>query len=191
MYLIYDIEIEKAIPGKQLVKGIEYCAGWSDYENMGIAVIGYKWSHEDAASYTTSAEGFLDMLMQYDDEYYHLIGFNSRNFDDKLLTANGLEGVETGYDLLEQVRIAAGFKAEYKSVPRGYKYDLNSIAQANGAAKTGSGALAPVLWQQGKKQEVVDYCINDVLVTEKILQFGLAEKLVDPNTGSKLQLASL
>ena len=117
MYLIYDIEIEKAIPTRQLIKGIDYCAGWSDYENMGIAVIGYKWSHEDVASYTTSAEGFLDMLMQYDDEYYHLVGFNSRNFDDRLLTANGLEGIETDYDLLEQVRIAAGFKAGYKSVP--------------------------------------------------------------------------
>ena len=190
MYLIYDIEIEKAIPTRQLIKGIDYCAGWSDYENMGIAVIGYKWSHEDVASYTTSAEGFLDMLMQYDDEYYHLVGFNSRNFDDRLLTANGLEGIETDYDLLEQVRIAAGFKAGYKSVPKGYKYSLESISQSNGTAKTGQGALAPVLWQQGKKQEVIDYCINDVLITEKILELGLAGALVDPNTGNKLQLAS-
>jgi hypothetical protein len=191
MYLIYDIEIAKAIPPKHPVKGIEYCNGWSDFENMGIAVIGYKWSHEANARHTLSAIGFLDMLMQYEEEDYKLVGFNSRSFDDKLLAANDLAGIETHYDLLEQIRVAAGFKGDYKSVPKGYKYSLDNIAQDNGAAKTGQGALAPVLWQQGKNQEVIDYCINDVLITEKILQLGLAGELVDPNTGNKLQLASI
>jgi hypothetical protein len=39
--IIVDIEILKAIPksGEALIPGIEYCAGWRDFENMGITVV--------------------------------------------------------------------------------------------------------------------------------------------------------
>jgi hypothetical protein len=120
-----------------------------------------------------------------------LVGFNSKGFDDKLLAANGLEGIETHYDLLEEIRIAAGFDAHFSSVPKGYSYKLDALAKANGSAKTGSGELAPVLWQQGKKQEVIDYCKMDVEITSKILNLGLAGELIDPNTGDKLKLRNL
>lgn len=41
-YLIYDIEIRKAILGKGEARqsGREYCAGWQDHANMGVSVVG-------------------------------------------------------------------------------------------------------------------------------------------------------
>jgi len=189
--LIYDIEIINAIPTKEpRIEGIEYCKSWGDFEGMGIAVIGYKWNDEPADC-AYNAESFLDVLRFYDDDEHQLVGFNSLSFDDKLLAAHGLEGIETHYDLLEQVRIAAGFKAHFQSVPRGYSYKLDALAKANGMAKTGSGALAPVLWQQGERQSVIDYCLHDCEITAAILDMGLAGELIDPNTGNKLQLAGL
>ena len=57
-------------------------------------------------------------------------------------------------------------------------FTLNSFAEANyGMGKTGNGGLAPVLWQQGKRGEVIDYCLNDVYLTkllfDKIIRFQI------------------
>ena len=70
-------------------------------------------------------------------------------------------------------------------------YKLDAIARANGMAKSGDGQMAPLLWQQGKRQEVIDYALNDVRITRDILKLGLKGELVDPNTNKLLQLASL
>lgn len=68
---------------------------------------------------------------------------------------------------------------------------LHAVAKANGMSKTGTGSLAPKLWQEGKRQEVIDYCLNDVTLTYKLLNLGLDGKLKDPNTGKSLKLRPL
>lgn len=187
--LIYDIEIIKATPTKEpRIEGIEYCDGRHDYKGMGIAVIGYKYNDEPA-NHCKAVDEFRYLLEQVYGETCSLIGFNSKSFDDRVLEDNYLV-IETDYDLLEQVRIAAGFKAHFQSVPRGYSYKIDALAKANGMAKTGSGALAPVLWQQGEHDRVRDYVVMDCEITAAILDLGLAGELIDPNTGNKLQLAS-
>jgi hypothetical protein len=191
-YLIYDCEIRKLIPDRNASNDprFDYCGGWGDHANMGISVIG-----------TINQDG-NEMAIVPDDDYNHvdiialeeqkalLIGFNSANFDDKLCQAHGIN-IHTDYDILEEVRIAAGFAADFRSVPKGYSYKLDAIVRANGMAKTGHGELAPMLWQQGKRQEVIDYCLNDVRITRSILELGLKGELKDPNTGKMLKLKSL
>jgi DEAD/DEAH box helicase domain-containing protein len=186
-YLIYDCEIEKLIPprNEQRMDGYEYCEGWRDFENMGISVIGCKWSGEKSPFACFSADEFRRIEAQ---RTVMLIGFNSWSFDDELLKANGYNTF-TEYDVLEQVRLAAYGSDSYKDQPKGYSYSLGKIAEANGFAKTGSGELAPKLWQDGRRQEVIDYCLNDVVITEKILLLGLEGKLIDPNDGKLLKLA--
>lgn len=187
-YVIYDCEIIKCIPTKEArFDDYEYCDGWHDHANMGISVIGYYQSHVDSyhAIVSSDLHNFPVVVAGC-----KIVGFNSRSFDDRLMAANNMP-VKTDYDLLEEVRIAAGFAAHYSSVPKGYSYSLDAIARANGMAKTGSGALAPQLWQQGKHQEVIDYCLMDVKITKTLLDLGMAGKLIDPNTGSKLQLKSI
>ena len=188
--LIYDIEIANCIPTKEpRIEGIKYCKNWIDYVGMGIAVIGYKYNDEPA-SHCKTVDEFRYLLEQVYGETCSLIGFNSKSFDDRVLEDNYLV-IETDYDLLEQVRIAAGFKAHFQSVPRGYSYKLDALAKANGMAKTESGAMAPVLWQQGEHDRVREYCKVDVEITSAILDLGLAGELIDPNTDNKLQLTSL
>jgi len=198
-YLIYDCEIEKLIPSRNepIEPNFKYCKGWTDYEGMGISVIGYlaidygciSTGHVDFSNEKSMLEPILNRFKTRVKQSV-AIGFNSRNFDDRLLAANGIE-IETRYDLLEQVRIAAFGSPRWQDTPKGRTYKLDAIAQANGMAKTGSGELAPKLWQLGKKQEVIDYCKNDVKLTYDLMKLGLQGRLIDPNTGEYLKINPL
>lgn len=189
-FLIYDCEIINCIPGRDGEKNPEfsYCAGWNDHANMGISVIGLYSSLWDSTAHLVDKD--FHRMEPIAAQHDWIVGFNSRNFDDRLLAANGIS-IKTTYDLLEEARIAAGWGATYDTVPRGYSYSLQALAIANGDSKSGSGELAPMLWQMGKHQEVIDYCLQDIHVTRKILELGLAGELLDPNTGEKLRLRGM
>lgn len=57
----------------------------------------------------------------------------------------------------------------------GYRIKLDDVAAATiGTKKSAHGLLAVQWWKEGKKQEVVDYCMQDVKVTKEVFEFGLA-----------------
>ena len=95
--------------------------------------------------------------------------------------------METEYDLLCEVRLASGQPALYTPGETRAGYNLDALALANlGKAKTGHGALAPALWQQGKYHEVIRYCLNDVMLTKAL--FDRRATLIDPTDGADLCL---
>lgn len=189
--IVYDAEIIKCIPNGKPSLDYEYCGGWDDFENMEISVIGF---YSDKKSlwfngYCHCLKPFHDFQRLVNNES-QIIGFNSKQFDDNLCKANGIK-IKTTYDLLEEVRLAAFGSPLWQDTPKGHSYSLDAIARANGMTKTGSGALAPQLWQEGKHQEVIDYCVNDVKLTVELLNLGLKGKLINPNNGKYLQLRPL
>jgi DEAD/DEAH box helicase domain-containing protein len=188
---LYDIEIEQAIPNGDKIPGIRYCHGWTDYEGMGISVIGYQWKDEEP-NHCLSIGEFSKLLYGYKEKYrnFRMLGFNSRSFDDKILNAFGIPGIQTQYDILEEVREAAGHHP--RKTPKGHTYTLDAIAKANNlGGKSGDGAMAPVYWQRAEYQRVIDYCKFDIFLTRSILDLGLAGELIDPNTGKKLQFEAI
>lgn len=189
--LVYDCEIIKCIPTGELNKNYKYCGGWRDFNNMGISVIGF---YSDKSSlwfngYNHCLTPFQDFQKLVNNES-QIVGFNSKQFDDNLCQANGIE-IKTTYDLLEEIRLSAFGSPHWEDTPKGHSYSLGAIASANGAAKTGSGDAAPQLWQDGKHQEVIDYCVNDVKLTVELLKLGLAGKLINPNNGEYLLIRPL
>jgi hypothetical protein len=200
--IVYDCEILRCIPSKEIEivslekredyfnrfgDGYQYCGGWEDFENMGITVIcaielksdrTYTFVHPNVAR-------FQELVYSTQKNNNKICGFNSANFDDRLCAANSI-AVATDFDLLEQVRLAAYGSTNWQDCPKGHSYKLDAIARANGFAKTGSGSLAPQVWQQGKYQEVIDYCMNDVKITKELILVFLENKLKDPNTGKTL-----
>lgn len=198
-YLIYDCEIIKAIPGPgpDRLPSISYCQGWGDFGNMGVSVIGYSVLRMDGGCAQYDEPKYLIgdcyglRAFERLAEEMRVIGFNSASFDDRLMTANGVSGVTTTYDLLEEVRRAACGSIDYRDVPTGRSYRLAAIGEANGYPKTGDGANAAIDWQQGRHHEVIEYCINDVRITAELLILGLKGKLKDPNTGVPLKLRPL
>lgn len=191
--LIYDCEIIKAIPEekKMPLADIEYCMGWDDLPNMGISVIGVNFIDTDTdtdiyINHSDINEYKYDKLLAFQDGLNGtdaLVGFNNQHFDDNLIKANGFNIPETivNYDLLAEIWEGAGLGRVFV-YPTHAGFSLEAICKANGIGeKSGSGANAAVLWQRGKHQEVIDYCMNDIKLTRALFDL-IQEKgeIVDP-----------
>lgn len=186
--LIYDCEIEKCIPERDGSRSpkLAYCEGWHDHANMGLTVI-CAWDYLTQMPRVFLGDNlpaFADLVKQRE----HVLGFNSRYFDDLLCQANGIE-VTTTYDLLVEVRRATGQPSAYVRGLTRAGYRLEDLCRANfGEGKSGNGELAPALWQQGRHGEVIDYCLRDVMLTKRLVESYTG--LVDPNGGPGLELAT-
>ncbi|MBF0121769.1 MAG: hypothetical protein HQK79_23305 [Desulfobacterales bacterium] len=170
--LVYDIEIKKAILGKneQPIKGIEYAADWNDYEGMGIAVIcAYDYQTERTRVFCEdNFKEFQDLV----NKRATIVGFNSIKFDNCLCRANGIEVYDyNSYDILHEIWRALGLGYDFdQSIHEGFGLDATFRANfPNQIGKTGTGGMAPVNWQRGKIGSVIDYCINDVRMTRLLL----------------------
>ncbi len=175
--LFYDCEIIKCIPNQweDNLPNYEYCDGWHDFPNMGISVIGAYIEWMDHYSAFTSNS--FDMFQQVVNIADEIIGFNSLSFDDNLCHANGIN-INTTIDLLCKVRVAAGMPPFFVQGVTRAGYSLNALATSNlEFQKSGSGELAPMLWQDGKRDEVIKYCLNDVKLLVELEKLPF---LIDP-----------
>lgn len=184
-HLFYDCEIAKCIPSQYEDNDpqFEYCEGWHDFPGMGIAVIGcYADWLDQYFTFEAHQLAEFNALVEQADE---IVGFNSVSFDDNLMHANGLD-ICTTIDVLARVRMAAGMPPYYVPGVTRAGYSLKAIAGANlDFNKTGSGELAPQLWQLGRKDEVKNYCINDVMLLVALWKLPI---IIDPTDGSELNI---
>lgn len=185
--LVYDCEIVKAIPSskEKPVSGIEYCNGWRDFQNMGISVIGaYDYESDRYRVFLEDGfEEFRDLVQERT-----AVAFNGRAFDDQLITANGMPPSVT-YDPLVEIWAGAGLGPTFEFPTHG-GYGLDAVCHANfGIRKTGNGAMAPILWQQGKHGRVIDYCLQDVKMERMLLDQIIATgRIMCPKTGGTLEI---
>lgn len=95
-----------------------------------------------------------------------LVSFNGDHFDipilDKYYTGD-LTKIKS-LDLLKEVK---------KSLGRRIKLDL--IAEATlGRNKSGHGLEAITWWREGKIDQIIKYCLEDVKITKEIYEYALA-----------------
>ena len=180
--LIY--EIVNAIPERNAPKidGIDYCKGWDDQANMGVSVIGV---------YDTIADRYRVFTKESFEQFEELangrqlIGFNAIHFDDQVPKHVGMN-VQSDWDLLQELWVDAGLDRTFQ-YPSHAGFGLNATAEANGYGnKTGWGGHAPVQWQRGEYGSVIDYCLEDVRLTwrlvHQVITFGA---LRDPRDSAK------
>ena len=191
--IVYDCEIEKAIPAKneQPLPGIEYCKGWRDFEGMGISVItaidvGKKESR------VFLADNFGEFKALAENPNNILCGFNNRKFDDFLVGTIGVTiEPERSYDILREIWIASGLDPDTFTFSTHGGFSLEKVCVANfGVGKSGSGAFAPILWQQGRRGEVIDYCLRDTTLTYNLLQIIPVSGIKCPKTFRFLNIKS-
>lgn len=185
--LVYNLEIIKGIPGKTRIPRIAYCSGWNDFNNMGISVGAYAWlDKEPIEAFYWEDEfnrlKFIEALQSAD----IVSGFNSLAFDDRLLSANGVKA-RTSYDVLLEIRLAAYGSTNWKEQPEGDSYRLGDLSAANGMKRTGDDAFAPIDWQTGKREKVLEDCRNDVMIERSTLKLLLEGSLQNPNDKNMLQ----
>lgn len=166
---VYDLEIINAIPQKGVVNlpGIKYCRHWGDHANMGISVIcAARPSGDEMLTFICDPYVKLPQYGTLMDFYRlvaeadFLVSYGGHNFDSKVLSARGVHvRLSHHLDLLREVK-----KAINNQAPKGWK--LSDATQRIGyQAKDFDGAQAPILWQQGRHQEVIEYCQTDVYRT--------------------------
>lgn len=177
---IYDIEIRHAIATKQAEKnpGYKYCSGFDDFANMGIACIcAYDYQTD---KFRVFGQDELDAFRSFADSHDTAVGYNNIRFDNCLLADNSIViPPHKTYDILAEIYSALG------SYQKGCR--LDDVVKANfpnNSGKSGNGADAPLWWQDGLYTKVIDYCLNDVRLTkkllDKIIRFGYLNNPVRP-----------
>ena len=187
--IIYDSEIINCVPDWKTERdpAYKYCNGWGDYKGMGIAVIcAFDFSE---MRYRVFLEDNFDAFQELADSADIICGYNSHSFDDNLMEAHGIR-VKSNYDLLRFVRVASGQPADFTRGKTKGGYTLGAVAGANfGGSKTEDGAHAPKMWQDGKHGRVIDYCLEDVRLTRRII--GLKSDVLDPVTSQMLSVETI
>lgn len=95
----------------------------------------------------------------------YVIGYNNRSFDMPVLQAYYPGKVEHFgvFDILEDIREKIGRRLA-----------LNDVAYATlGRKKTGHGLMAIDYYKEGKWDELKKYCLDDVMVTKELFDFGV------------------
>ena len=99
-----------------------------------------------------------------------VVGFNVLNFDYEVLRAYSDERLDRlpTVDMLDHI---------YKRL--GFRVSLDSLAASTlGTAKSADGLQAVRWYKQGRMQEILDYCQQDVEVTRKLYEYGKQYKHV-------------
>ncbi|MFA6430243.1 MAG: ribonuclease H-like domain-containing protein [Candidatus Paceibacterota bacterium] len=94
-----------------------------------------------------------------------LIGYNSDSFDIPILNKyySGDLTKITSLDLLSEIKESLGRRIK-----------LDSVAEATlGRKKTGHGLEAMEWWKQGRIQDVINYCTEDVRITKDIYDYAV------------------
>ena len=98
-------------------------------------------------------------------EFDLLVGFNISRFDYAVL--GGLSRFD--FSRLPTLDILADVHARL-----GYRLSLDHLARETlGAAKSADGLQALAWWKDGRIQDIIAYCRQDVAVTRDLFEFGL------------------
>lgn len=180
-FVVYDVEIAKevdSVPGK-----------WDNPGAMGFAsAVTYSYA-DDRYRFWLGPEQqapLCDFLCRK-----MAVTFNGIKFDSRVLMGNSREVYKTGATvsgnlswmncdlLLEYIKARFGDpdvgRAEKRLGDRAIhdgSFSLDGLSEGTfGLHKTGHGARAPILYQQGKFAELLEYNCQDVRLTRKLFEF--------------------
>lgn len=150
--LVLDIETQRSFKD----------VGKQNLHKLGVSVVGIYDYLTD--SYESFEEKDLLRLDKRIREAELLVGFNIRRFDLPVLAPYLFTPIENlpVLDLLEAIEKA-----------RGHRASLESIAKPTlKLHKTGTGMDALALYEEGKIEELKQYCLNDVRLTKEVYDYG-------------------
>lgn len=162
--------------------------GWNDKRALGLSIGGF-YDYMTGGITWFDQENLWDTVQMLCDRQPLIISFNGYAFDRQVMwecLGHGVSDRTIGdemfqarysdwermwavsYDILAEVWRVTG-----RNYAKGNS--LDALCDANGIrGKTGHGAHAPVLWEEGRIAEVLNYCANDIDITRL-----LAEKVAE------------
>ncbi|MDP3880986.1 MAG: ribonuclease H-like domain-containing protein [bacterium] len=107
-------------------------------------------------------ENQFEEMKQFLSQRAILVGFSSNKFDIPILQHT------LDMDLMSYPRLDISDEIEIRT---GRLVGLNDLANHNlGTEKTGTGLNAPVLYREGKMDELKEYCRQDVEITARLFE---------------------
>lgn len=180
--VVYDLEIKKCVPGDAPIDpNYEYCKGWGDKAGMGVSVL------TAVDMYTGRGHVFLeDNLADFQELAARrgtLIGFNSRDFDDKVMAAAGVP-VTTTWDFKVALGglLNGGARVKGRRLADFIRVNLPGLQ----LEKEMDGAEAPKAWQREEYGRVIEYCMGDTFRLAALV--SLLPTIIDPVTGQTVQV---
>lgn len=134
----------------------------------------------ESGEYLSFLEDQFEDMWPYFQDADLLVTYNGNHFDIPVLQPHAPFDLSTiaHVDIFEKVREVTG-----KKLP------LNGIAEATlGISKSGHGLDAIAWWNAGEIQKIIDYCIQDVKVTESVYNHALEHgelKFIERTTGKE------
>ncbi len=139
---------------------------FNDPKKLGISVAAvYDYKDEQRRVFT---EKELHGLYKILEDASYIIGYNVRSFDIPVLQGYypGKVEIFTTFDILEDIRDKIGKRLA-----------LNDVIYATlGKKKSGHGLMAIDYYKEGKWDELKKYCLDDVLLTKELFDFGVRNK---------------
>jgi DEAD/DEAH box helicase domain-containing protein len=152
-YGVFDLETKRSAAE---------VGGWHRAERMGVSV---------AVLYDSGLDRFLSFreeeigaLVEHLGKLDLVVGFNNKRFDNRVLSAYtsfDLHSLPT-LDILEEVKNRLG-----------YRLTLDHLTeQTLGIKKTANGLQALQWFKEGRIEEIISYCRQDVHITHELLLYG-------------------
>ncbi len=167
--LVFDLETKKIF---------DQVGGQQNAHLLGVSVCGvYDFSTGKLEAFREEELPAMEKLFA---EAELLIGFNSKHFDNKVLQPY-FKQVDLSkiphLDMLEEVEKVLGHRVK-----------LESIAQSTlGEGKSGTGLDAVVYYNEGRWEELIKYCLDDVRVTKDVYEYGLRHGYIWYSSGGSLE----
>lgn len=138
---------------------------YDDPKKLGVSVLAiYDYKDQQGKVYLEKDIPKLFSILEHSS---YIIGFNVKNFDLPVLQyyyPGKLERLST-FDILDDIRVKIGRRLA-----------LNDIIMATlNKKKSGHGLMAIDYYKENKWEELKKYCLDDVLLTKELFDFG-AEK---------------
>jgi DEAD/DEAH box helicase domain-containing protein len=156
-YGVFDVETQRSAAE---------VGGWHRADRMGISVAILYDSVSD--SFKTYLEKDIPDLIRDLQTFDLVVGFNNKRFDNKVLSAYSVFNLATlpTLDIMEKI-----------SNRLGYRLSLDRLAEHTlGVKKSANGLQALQWYKEGKMEEIIRYCRQDVKITRDIFLFGLENR---------------
>ena len=142
--------------------------GRRNIRKLGLSVA-VTYSTADGEFHRYTEEAVADLIAELKAADL-VVGFNVLSFDYEVLRAytdETFDDVDT-VDMLDHIHSRLG-----------YRVSLDKLAGATlGTAKSADGLQAVRWYKQGRTQEILDYCQQDVEVTRQLYEYGKQQKHV-------------
>ncbi len=170
-YAVFDVETRRSAAE---------VGGWHRADRMGISVAVLYDSVSD--SFKTYLEKDIPDLISYLQTFDLVVGFNNKRFDNKVLSAYSVFNLGSlpTLDIMEKIANRLG-----------YRLSLDRLAEHTlGVKKSANGLQALQWYKEGKMEEIISYCSQDVKITRDIYLFGLKNRylLFQNKAGSIVRL---